>query len=430
MSQPPHPLLPTYETGPTPSNLTDRVSSNDITSSTINTKADDAWLDPEPKSGNISAITLDSKPLDSELLEAVRLCLVSGVGPRIRQSLLNRFGTAGDVLAAAPSDLRTVDGVGPKVSRAIAAARADDSQARRLIESCRTNNVRLVLESADGYPRLLQELPDPPGLLFVRGEILPRDAIAVAIVGSRHATHYGLTQAERLAGGLARAGLTIVSGLARGIDAAAHRGAINAGGRTLAVLGSGVSNIYPPEHVELAEQVIAAGALISETPPDSQPFSGAFPQRNRIISGLSLGIIVIEASIKSGALITARHAMEQGREVFAMPGRVDSRLSQGCHRLIRDGAKLVETIDDVLEELGPLVEAAPSPTGQTIHHPAELVLNELEQQVLAAIGADPTSIDQVIIASRLTTPQVLATLSVLEMRRLIRRFSGNQVARI
>jgi DNA processing protein len=238
-----------------------------------------------------------------------------------------------------------------------------------------------------------------------------------------------LAQAERLAGGLARAGLTIVSGLARGIDAAAHRGALAAGGRTLAVLGSGVLNMYPPEHAALADEVAASGAVISDSPPRSPPLSGAFPQRNRIISGMSLGVLVAEASVRSGALISARHAMEQGREVFAVPGRVDNRMSHGCHRLIRDGAKLVETVDDVLEELGPLVAPAQSAGGEAVHHPAELLLNELEQQVLATIASEPITIDAVLAASQLPAPQVLATISVLEMRRLIRRLSGNLIVR-
>jgi DNA processing protein len=235
--------------------------------------------------------------------------------------------------------------------------------------------------------------------------------------------------AERLAASLSRAGLTIISGLARGIDAAAHRGALSAGGRTLAVLGSGVLNIYPPEHVELAKEVISHGALVGEAPVRSAPLSGAFPQRNRLISGMSLGVVVVEAALQSGALITARHAMEQGREVFAVPGPVDSRTSRGCHKLIRDGAKLVETADDVLEELGPLVAPAARADGTAVHHPAELLLNDTEQRVLAAVSGSPTAVDQVIADSGLPTPQVLAALSVLEMRRLIKRISGNYVVR-
>lgn len=366
---------------------------------------------------------------DAALLDELRLCLVPGVGPRLRQLLLERFGSAGDVLAAAPSDLRDVPGIGAKICRAIVDGR-DGAGAMALLEECQQRNVDLLLPSQERYPRLLKEIVDPPGILFVRGEILPRDGFSIAIVGTRHATHYGLQQAQRLATGLARAGLTIVSGLARGIDAAAHRGALDADGRTIAVLGSGVLNIYPPEHVALADDVIAHGAMMSESPPHGAPVSGAFPQRNRIISGLSNGVIVVEAPLRSGALITARLASEQGRTVFAVPGRVDSWVSQGCHRLIRDGAKLVESVDDVLEELGPLVEATPTASGQTIHHPAELSLNELEQQVLSAIQPDPTSIDQVIVASRLPAPQVLATLSVLEMRRLVRRLSGSMVVRL
>ena len=366
---------------------------------------------------------------DELLLDELRLCLVPGVGPRLRQSLLERFGSARDVLAAVPSDLREVPGIGTKISRSIVEARSGTA-AEELIEECRRSDIAPLLPRDERYPRLLKEIPDPPGVLFMRGQMLARDGLAIAIVGTRHATHYGLTQAERLASGLARAGYTIVSGLARGIDAAAHRGALAAGGRTIGVLGSGVLNIYPPEHKELAAAVIEKGALVSESAPHSEPFSGAFPQRNRIISGLSLGVIVVEAPPTSGALSTAKHAREQGREVFAVPGRVDSRVSRGCHGLIRDGAKLVESIDDVLEELGPLVEATPTATGQPIRHPAELSLNEIEQQVLAGISVEPTSIDQVIATSRLPPPQVLATLSVLEMRRLVRRLSGGMVTRL
>jgi len=366
---------------------------------------------------------------DDQRTHTLRLALVSGVGPRIRKLLLERFGSAEAVLTAAPSELRSVPGVGQKLSMKIAAAR-DEIDVNAEIDLCRENDIAILTESDDDYPRLLHEIPDPPGVLFVKGTLLPQDAIGIAIVGTRHASPYGKQQGERLATMLSHAGLTIVSGLARGIDGCSHRGALSAGGRTIAVLGSGLLNIYPSEHKELADQVAQNGALISEAPSYSQPLAGAFPQRNRIITGMTLGVIVVEAAERSGALISARHAMEQGREVFAVPGRVDSRTARGCHRLIRDGAKLVETADDVLEELGPLVEATPREDGQVVRHPAELILNDLEKKVLSAVDSDPTSIDQIVADSGLPVARVLSTVSVLEMRRLIRRISGTTVARM
>lgn len=366
---------------------------------------------------------------DDELADILLLSLVSGIGPRLRQALLQRFGSARAVFEAPASLLRTVPGIGAKLAGAVTRARQEIDVAAE-IELCEKHQVAIVSLGHSDYPRALREIADPPGVLFVRGAIEARDALAIAIVGARHATRYGLAQAERLAASLSRAGLTIVSGLARGIDGAAHRGALTAGGRTIAVLGSGVLNIYPPEHQELAQQVMKQGAVVSEAPVRAAPMSGTFPQRNRLISGMTLGVVVIEAARQSGALITARHAAEQGRDVFAVPGRVDSRMSHGCHQLLRDGAKLVETPEDVLEELGPLVAAAPREDGRPLHHPAELLLNEVEQGILSAIHDNATSIDQVVEASGLPTQQVLATLSVLEMRRLIRRISGSLVARV
>jgi DNA processing protein len=365
---------------------------------------------------------------DPALIATVRLAMVPGVGPTTRRALIEVFGSAEEILAAPPSRLREVPGVGVTLARRIVTA-CDEIDVETQLELCRRSGVTLLTEQSSQYPRLLREIHDPPAILFVRGSLLPEDALSVAIVGTRHCSHYGRQTAERLAAGLARAGLTIVSGLARGIDAVAHQGAMKAGGRTLAILGSGVLNVYPPEHVELAAQVYAAGAVISENPPTSEPMTGSFPQRNRVITGMTLGVIVVEAGERSGALISARHAMEQGREVFAVPGRVDSRMSRGCHRLIRDGAKLVETVEDVLEELGPLVEATPQADGRVIHHPAELQLNDQERLVLEAIDTEPISIDAVAITSGLPIQRVLATLSVLEMRHLVRRVSGNLVIR-
>jgi DNA processing protein len=387
------------------------------------TPADDA---PADSPGTLSEPL--PNPLPIALHDALQLSLVAGVGPRLRKALIERFGDATAVLDAAPSDLRAVEGIGPKLTDRIAAARREIDPSE-VLATCRQHGIDILSDADPAYPAMLREIHDPPAVLFVRGQLLPDDTLSVAIVGSRHATHYGLAQAEQLAGSLARAGLTVVSGLARGIDAAAHRGALAAGGRTLAVLGSGLGNIYPPEHQALAAEVAARGALISEAPPHSPPVPGAFPQRNRIISGLSLGVIVVEASTTSGALISARHAMEQGREVFAVPGRIDNRLSRGCHRLIRDGAKLVESIDDVLEELGPLIGPITKADGHEIRNPAELQLNELETTVLAAVGSEPTSLDALVSTCRLAVPQILATLSALEMRRLIQRLEGNRVVR-
>ncbi|MCA9211454.1 MAG: DNA-processing protein DprA [Planctomycetales bacterium] len=382
----------------------------------------------EPQNESDSVAAEDTQVSGAEMIAAVQLSMVSGIGPLTQRSLLERFGTALAVLKAPPSELRLVQGVGPQLSRAISTARRSDVIEE--IKRCQANNIRIVHQQASDYPRMLREIHDPPGVIYVRGEMRPQDQLAIAVVGTRHATNYGRQQAERLSASLARAGLTIVSGLARGIDAAAHQGALSAGGRTIAVLASGVLNIYPPEHQELAESIVQNGALMSETSTLSKPRPGSFPRRNRLITGMSLGVIVVEAAPRSGALLTAMHATEQGREVFAVPGRVDSRLSRGCNRLIRDGAKLVESAEDVLEELGPLVEAAPQEDGRVVHRPAELQLNEQERLVLDAIDTDATNVEAIVVATQLPIHRVLSTISVLEMRKLVRRLSGTTVSRI
>lgn len=366
--------------------------------------------------------------ISSDLLDTLALCLVPGVGPRTRQALLEHFGTPGKVFETSGALLQEIPGVGPKLATQIHLAR-DRSQARQIWELCEQQAIQIITNSDPRYPPLLKQIADPPGVLFLRGELRATDEVAIAIVGTRHPSLYGLRQAERLAASLARAGVTVVSGLARGIDAAAHQGALGAGGRTLAVLASGVLHIYPPEHRSLAEQILAQGALLSEAPPEAEPLAGAFPQRNRLISGLSLGVVVVEAPSRSGALITARHAMEQGREVFAVPGRVDEPTSHGCHGLIRDGAKLVESAEDILEELGPLIRPTVREDGREVRHPAELLLNPFEEAVLETIGTDPTEIDHVVRTTGLPVPRVLATISVLEMRHLVRRLSGSTVVR-
>ncbi|MCH7990123.1 MAG: DNA-protecting protein DprA, partial [Planctomycetes bacterium] len=296
-----------------------------------------------------------SLPDEQQLLAAVQLNMVPGVGPRIQQLLCERFGSPAEVLKVPADQLQQVSGVGWKLAEAIQNAR-DASAAKRELARCREMGVHLYLNSSAEYPPMLAEICDAPNILYCRGSLKPQDQLAVAIVGSRRCTLYGNQQAERLAKTLATAGMTIISGLARGIDAAAHRGALEANGRTIAVAATGLATVYPPEHRDLAEEIVKQGAIVSESALGQQPKPGLFPQRNRIISGLSLGVIIVEASQKSGALHTARHAMEQGREVFALPGRIDSPASRGCHDLIRDGVTLVRDADDVLQELGPLLE--------------------------------------------------------------------------
>lgn len=373
----------------------------------------------------MSALTMEIDPW------AVRLALIPGVGPRTRRALLARFGSAAAVFQARRQDWAAVPGVGPTLCQRLAAARHQGDE-QEVLDACRQHGISVLLEEDPRYPPLLREIPDPPGLLFVAGTLEPADCRSVAIVGTRHATRYGLRQAERLAGELVRAGFTIVSGLARGIDAAAHRSTLAATGRTLAVLGGGILRLYPPEHRQLANAIIRQGALVTEAPPHRPPNSGNFPQRNRVITGLSLGVVVVEAGSRSGALISARHALEQGREVFAVPGPIDSAVSHGCHQLLRDGAKLVETTDDILDELGALVQkahemapaSAPRPRAET---PA--ALSDRERRVWQAVGSEGVGVDEVIVASGLPTAEALTILGALEMRRLIRRLGGARVVR-
>lgn len=364
---------------------------------------------------------------DETILSSLQLTMVPGVGPRTMQLLLDRFGSPEGVLSAKPSDLQSVRGVGPKLVSAITSSTAET--ARKELCQAAEHRIELICKESPQYPRPLLDLPDSPLLVYRNGDTFERDELAVAIVGSRNCTLYGRQQAERIAGGLARAGITIVSGLARGIDAAAHQGAIKGGGRTIAVLGSGLLNIYPPEHKELAKDVAGSGAVISEFPLHQRPSRGLFPQRNRIISGLSMAVILIEARSRSGALHTARHAMEQGRDVLALPGRVDNLACDGCHELIRDGATLVRHVDDVLESLGPLSAPVQTAPEQAVHSPRELTLNEREREVLNLVTAEETSIEQVLASTDLAPASVLSTLTILEMKKLIHRLPGNFVAR-
>jgi len=373
-------------------------------------------------------IVPESAETERQLLDALRLNLVPGIGPRLQQLLVARFDSPAGVFAASSSELSAVDGIGPKLLSTISEARHSDDAERELAR-CRELGVEMLHLDSPDYPPMLAEICDAPNVLYCRGDIVEQDQLAVAIVGSRRCTLYGRQQAERLAGALARAGMTVVSGLARGIDAAAHRGAPNAGGRTIAVAATGLAQVYPPEHVELADEVSRQGAIVTESPLHREPIPGLFPQRNRLISGLSLGVIVIEASQKSGSLHTARHAMEQGREVFALPGRIDSLASIGSHNLIRDGATLIRGVEDVLDELGPLTRPVQTGVSEEVRTPRELTLNDQERHVINLIGSEPSHLDEVMRNTNLDPSRVLATLTVLEMKKLVRRLPGGYLVR-
>ncbi len=367
-------------------------------------------------------------PTEEELRASIQLSLLEGIGPRRFAELVTHFGSACQVLEHPSDQLAEVTSLQPRQLSNLHSP-GNHAHATEILAHCRRSETRVLLSQSQDYPALLREIHDPPPILYIRGNRLPRDDLALAIVGTRFATPYGLEMARRLSTAAVQRGFTVVSGLARGIDGMAHDAAIRAGGRTIAVLGGGVERIYPAEHTALAGQVIESGMLASEHPPRADPTAGAFPRRNRLISGMALGLIVVEAPGRSGALITAQLALEQGREVFAVPGPINQNSSRGCHQLIREGAVLIESLDHVIEELGPLAKETRDPKGQRVRHPAELDLNDLERLVLTTMETRPTSIDQVIRSSGVPAAQVLSILSVLEVRQLICREPGQQVRR-
>ncbi|MBX7103519.1 MAG: DNA-processing protein DprA [Gemmataceae bacterium] len=370
----------------------------------------------------------DSRELD----DLLALALVPGLGPRLTTSLLQRFGSAAAIRRLSAEQLRSVPHIGDKLSRQFqeALARVDVERERALLQK---HGVRLVRRDTPEYPARLATVNDAPHLLFLRGEVLASDSRAVAIVGSRGMTSYGRRVTENIARGLAKAGYTIVSGLARGVDGVAHQAALEAGGRTIAVLAGGLSRIYPPEHADLAEAVAASGALMTETPMQMEPQAGMFPARNRLISALSLGVIVVEANERSGALITARHALEQNREVFAVPGPVDAAASAGCLGLIRAGAKLVRHADDVMEDLhGIGISVAPGPAAKPESAPAAAPppeMNDLERSVWDALDGGPVFVDQMVLSLAVGVPELTRALMGMELKRIIRRLPGNRYER-
>ena len=363
----------------------------------------------------------------------IALNMVDGVGPIRVRALRDRFGEAQAILGASKTDLMQVEGVGEEVARSITGWREKvdlDAELQQIEKS----GVHVVCRDDAEYPKNLREIYDPPLVLYVKGTLTERDALAIAVVGSRRTTLYGQEMARKLAFQLARVGVTVVSGLARGIDTAAHNGALQAKGRTVAVIGCGIDIVYPSENKKLADEIVEkGGAVVTEFPFGVQPDRQNFPMRNRIISGWSLGVVVVEANLKSGALITANQAGEQGRQVFAVPGRADSILSKGANKLIKDGAKLTEDVEDILSEFEYLLpktatEAAEPGLGGGGTKPA-LQLSEIEEKVMAQVSNEEVAIDEIIRASGLTTACVSATLLALEMKRLVRQLPGKQYVR-
>ena len=354
----------------------------------------------------------------------VALNLIEHVGPiRLRQ-LLEHFGEAPEVLRASKQQLLQVRNIGEETAEAIASWEKTidlNGELKRIGEF----GCRIVAQADAEYPELLRQIYDPPILLYVKGQLLPKDKNAVAMVGSRMTTHYGMEAARRLAYQLAYVGVTVVSGAARGIDSAAHQGALSGKGRTIAVLGTGINLVFPSENRELYERIASNGALITQFPFNRKPDKQSFPIRNRIVAGMTLGTVVVEANLTSGALITANFAVEYGRQVFAVPGRIDSPRSKGCHELIKKGAKLCEAAEDILSEfeyLFPASNRPPSPS-ETGVLPA-IELSENEQKVYDALNHEESSIDEVIRRSGLPSSAVSVALLSLEMKRVVRQLPG------
>ncbi len=368
--------------------------------------------------------------LSSEERDWLALHLVPGIGPRLAGALLRRFGSSDAVFHASSQELSEIPHLPAATAQALKQALAAcDVDAE--LDLMAKHQVRLVRLGTADYPPLLATIALPPRFLYVRGSLEFKDAIAV--VGSRQCTSYGRRIAERLAADLAQAGFTVISGLARGIDGCAHRGALNAGGRTIAILAGGLSKIYPPEHAELADAVAASGALVTESAMRMEPMAGMFPARNRIISGLCRAVVLVEANEKSGALITARHAAEQGREVFAIPGPVDNPASAGTLKLLREGAKLIRDARDLLDDLqmlGPLFSSMPEKAAVVPTGPAQLPpgLDETQQKIWEFL-CESRNVDDLARQVGISTAALSGILMTMELKRTIRRLPGNMYER-
>lgn len=359
----------------------------------------------------------------------ILLNLIPGVGPIGVRALIEALGDPARLFEVDRQRLQTVNGIGATLARRIAEAPRRYSVDAEC-ERAEASGVRIATPADEDYPPPLRTIHDPPLALYMRGAWMEADRHAVAVVGARRMTRYGQETAERLARGLARCGWTVVSGLARGIDTVAHRSTLDAGGRTLAVLGGALDRLYPPENAGLARDIVSQGVVLSEFPFGREPDKTTFPMRNRLISGLSRGVLVVEAGLTSGALISAHQAIDQGRSVFAVPGRIDSPTSHGTHALIKKGACLVETLDDILEEFGQLFPNPASATKASSSCPAapRPALNAEETALLEALAEDEClDVDSLARITTLAPGTVNARLVGLELKRLVRMTPGRMV---
>lgn len=365
---------------------------------------------------------------EAQLSLACQLALqrIPGVGPATFNKLVQQVSSPMDIF----SEPRLLKDIDPKILSLLKTP--DWEQVERDLEWLSADNRHVIDQKHQQYPELLQQIPDPPALLFVQGDISLLSKWQLAVVGSRNPSASGRDTAFEFSRYLAQGDIVITSGLATGIDAAAHKGALAAASKTIAVIGTGLDRVYPAAHRDLAHHIAKNGAIVSEFPLGTSPKAENFPRRNRIISGLSLGTLVVEAAVKSGSLITARMAMEQGREVFAIPGSIHNPLSRGCHQLIREGAKLVETANDIIEELGAMAGAVP----QSEHnvYPAEnflptTALDKDYQLLFAFLGYDPIHVDMLIDKSGLTADAVSSMLLLLELQGQVASLPGGRYVR-
>ncbi len=356
--------------------------------------------------------------------DLILLNMIEDFGFKKLEALLSVFHDTSNILKAHKSELLKVVGIGEALAEKIAGL--DRKRLSRELDFMEKRGVKAIGIFDDDYPETLKNIYSPPILLYVRGEIRPEDADAVAIVGSRRPSHYGISTCERLAEQLASRGIAVISGLARGIDTTAHKGALKSG-RTIAVLGSGLNYIYPPENRRLTEEISKKGAVISEFPMATPPNRRNFPRRNRIISGLSLGVVVVEASEKSGSLITANFALEENRELFAVPGEISSRISAGTNNLIKQGAKLVENADDIIVEVENSLKFANAEArtgGSSGGAAADKQLTEEEKKIKGFLNYKPIYIDELAKKSDMNVSKMSSLLLSLELKNIIKELPG------